>query len=304
MDAENVGGHGVEVAGQGDRMYPGPPMSAASTVPADSVVVTVAPTGSEPTWANNPNIPYTPEEIVLEAVRAADAGAGVVHVHVRTDDGRPSSEQKRFAEVISGVRSSSRLLSCVSTGGGTGMRMDERLSGAHADPDAVGVEVGSLNFSGEPFVTSAADTAGVIEVARSYGKPLEIEAFDLGHVVDGAALIDSGALPAGTPFNLVFGVRGGAPSTSSALRAMADHLPAGSPWTITAIGRHQIPMLLQALAMGAPGIRVGFEDNVYLRRGVLAGSNAELVELAVSLAERMGRRPATPEECRAYFGIA
>jgi 3-keto-5-aminohexanoate cleavage enzyme len=270
---------------------------------SDSVVITVAPTGSEVTRTNNPKVPYTPEEIVAEAVLAAGAGAGIVHVHVREDDGAPSADLRRFQAVISGIRAASSLLSCVSTGGATGMTMDERLAGAHADPDAIGVETGSLNFSGHPFVTSAADTATVIETAASYGKPLEVEAFDLGHVVDAAELIDAGALPPATPFNLVFGVKGGAPATASALRAMADHVPTSSPWTITAIGRHQTPMLLQALLMGAPGIRVGFEDNVYLRRGVLAGSNAELVELAASLADLVGRRPAEPDECRAYFGL-
>jgi len=268
----------------------------------DAVVITVAPTGSEVTRANNPNVPYTPAEIVAEATRAGDAGAGVFHVHVREDDGRPSSDQKRFETVISAIRASSSLLSCVSTGGGTGMTMEERLAGAHSDPDAVGVETGSLNFSGEPFVTSAADTARVIEVAAARGKPLEVEAFDLGHVVEAAGLIEAGALPPATPFNLVLGVRGGAPATASALRAMVELVPAGSPWTITAIGRHQTPMLLEALLMGAPGIRVGFEDNVYLKKGVLAGSNAELVELAVSLAGLVGRRPAEREECLAYFG--
>jgi 3-keto-5-aminohexanoate cleavage enzyme len=270
---------------------------------SDTVVITVAPTGSDVTRANNPNVPYTPAEIVAEAVRAGSAGAGVVHVHVRGDDGAPSADLKRFETVISGIRASSSLLTCVSTGGGSGMTMEERLAGAHGNPDAIGVETGSLNFSGQPFVTSGADTARVIEIASSYGKPLEVEAFDLGHVVDASELIDSGALPPGTPFNLVFGVKGGAPATASALRAMADHVPPGSPWTVTAIGRHQTPMLLEALLRGAPGIRVGFEDNVYLRRGVLAGSNAELVELAVSLADLVGRGPAGAAECRAYFGL-
>lgn len=183
------------------------------------------------------------------------------------------------------------------------MTFEERLAGAYADPDAVGVETGSLNFGPVPFVTSGAETLEVIEVARSFGKPLEVEAFDLGHVIAGAELIDLGELATGTPFNLVFGVAGGAPPTTAALTAMAGHVPASSPWTITAVGRHQTRMLMAALSLGAPGIRVGFEDNVYLRRGELACSNAELVEQAVGLCQLVGRRPANPEECRAYFGI-
>jgi len=270
---------------------------------SDAVVITVAPTGTEVTRANNPNVPYTPEEIVEESLRAGSAGAGIVHVHVRNDDGTPSADAAKFEAVISGIREHSRMLTCASTGGGIGMHMEERLAGAHADPDAVGVETGSLNFGETPFITTPAQTAQVIQVARSYGKPVEVEAFDTGHVVAGAALVDSRILPVGTPFNLVFGVQGGAPPTASALDAMVAHLPEGSPWTITAIGRHQTRMLLRALLMDAPGIRVGFEDNVYVKKGVLARSNAELVEHAVHLAELVGRRPASADECREYFGL-
>ncbi len=269
----------------------------------DAVVITVAPTGTEVTRANNPNVPYTAAEIADESLRAGDAGAGIVHVHVRDDDGTPSADRSKFEAVISQIRARSNLLTCASTGGAVGMSLAERLEGAHADPDAVGVETGSLNFGDTPFITTPAESAEVVRVARSYGKPLEVEAFDIGHVVAGATLVAGGALPVGTPFNLVFGVQGGAPPTSSALAALVAHVPAGSPWTITAIGRHQTPMLLRALLMDAPGIRVGFEDNVYLKRGLLARSNAELVEHAVHLAELVGRHPADTAGCRAYFGL-
>ncbi|MGH9304298.1 MAG: 3-keto-5-aminohexanoate cleavage protein [Acidimicrobiales bacterium] len=270
---------------------------------SDAVVITVAPTGSEPTRADNANIPYLVDEIVAEALRAGSAGAGIVHVHVREDDGRPSAELARFKGVIDQVRSASEMLCCVSTGGGTDMSLDDRIAGVFADPDAVGLETGSLNFGGVPFVTSGADTARVIEVAARFAKPIEVEAFDLGHVIEGAELLARGSLPTQTPFNLVFGVRGGAPSTVSALSAMVGEVPEGSPWTVTAVGRHQARMIMGALALGAPGIRVGFEDNVYLRRGVLATSNAQLVEQVVGLCELVGRRPADPEECRSYLGM-
>lgn len=273
------------------------------TVSPDAVVITVAPTGSEPTRNDNPGVPYLRKEIADEALRAGSAGAGVVHVHVRDDVGRPSAERDAFRDVIASIHGHSSMLCCVSTGGATGMTLDERLSGAYADPDAIGVETGSLNFAGVPFLTSAADTARVIEVARVMGKPLEVEAFETGHVATAAELIEQGSLEEGTPFNLVFGVPGGAPATASALQSMVTHVPAGSGWTVTAVGRHQTRMLMGALLLGAPGIRVGFEDNVYLRRGVLARSNAELVEQAVGLCELVGRRPADEEECRAYFGI-
>lgn len=273
------------------------------TLPTDAVVITVAPTGSEPTRRDNPSVPYLPAEIADEAVRAGSAGAGVVHIHVREDDGRPSADRRRFEEVVSSIHARSGMLCCVSTGGATGMSVEERLAGAYASADAVGVETGSVNFAGVPFVTSGSDTARVIEIARSLGKALEVEAFDIGHVATGADLIDQGVLAPGTPFNLVFGVAGGSPATAGALYSMVTHVPGGSPWTVTAVGRHQTRMLMGALLMGAPGIRVGFEDNVYLRRGVLAHSNAELVEQVAQLCELVGRRPAEAAECRAYFGL-
>jgi 3-keto-5-aminohexanoate cleavage enzyme len=267
----------------------------------DPVVVTVAPCGAEVTREDNPNVPYTPLEIARESVRAFEAGATVSHLHVREPDGTPSGRLELFRETIDRIRADSEMLTMVSTGGAVGMGIDERSTGIEAGPDIAGVETGSLNFGEEPFVTTPEQARGIIDRAVARKIALEVEAFDVGHVVAALRMVEQGQLPSPLRVNLVLGVPGGIDASPSGLRAMLDPLPAGTPWTVTAVGRHQRRMLALALLHGASGIRVGLEDNVYRRRGVLAGSNAELVEDAVALVNLLGRRVATAAEAAEHF---
>src|SRR6266516_540623 len=178
------------------------------------------------------------------------------------------------------------------------MPMAERMGGLDAVPDMAGVETGSMNFGEEPFVTVPADASRVIERAGELGIALESEMFDVGHVVQAVAMLERGELPPPLRANLVFGVPGGIDASPEALDAMLRPLPPAAYWSITAVGRHQRRMLALALLRGASGIRVGFEDGVYLRRGVLAGSNAELVADAAELVGTLGRRVASIDEAR------
>lgn len=268
------------------------------------VVITVAPTGAEVTRANNPNIPYSPEEIAEEAIGASREGAAVAHLHVRKDDGTPAADAELFQRTIAAIRTGSEMLTMVSTGGAVWMTMEERMTGIEADPDVIGIEVESLNFDGDPFITSNEDIRKLAAEADRWGKPLEIEAFDVGHVATGVRLIDEGVLPRGTAFNLVVGVPGGMPADFRGLQLMADFVHDRSPWGVTAIGRNQTRMLAQAMMLGAQCIRVGFEDNVYLKRGVLAESNAALVRQATDVAEKLGFEIGNVDDARAYFGLS
>ena len=262
------------------------------------VVVTVAPTGAEVTRADNPALPHTPNEIAADVIACAEAGAAVCHLHVREEDGSPSSRPELFAETIERIRERSAIVTMVSTGGAVWMPMEERMTGLEAGPDLAGVETGSMNFGEDPFVTVPADARRVIERAAEHGIGLEAEMFDVGHVVAGVRMLERGELPEPLRANLVFGVPGGIDATSEALDAMLRPLPEGTHWSITAVGRHQRRMLALAVLHGARGIRVGFEDGVYLRRGVLATSNAELVADAADLVRTLGRRVATIDEAR------
>ena len=186
----------------------------------------------------------------------------------------------------------------VSTGGAVWMSIGERITGLAARPDLAGVETGSMNFGEDVFVTTPADARGVVERAVELGIGLEAEMFDVGHVVAAVRMLERGELPAPLRANLVFGVPGGIDATPEALEAMLRPLPRRTHWSVTALGRHQRRMLALAILRGAGGIRVGFEDGVYVRRGVLAASNAELVADACELVATLGRRPATIAEAR------
>jgi 3-keto-5-aminohexanoate cleavage enzyme len=260
---------------------------------ANPVVLTVAITGADVFRENNPNIPYTTEEIADSSIGAGEAGATVVHLHVREDDGTPSGRPELFKDVIERIRAGSDLLTMVSTGGANDMTIDERTTGLEANPDISGVESGSMNFGDETFITPPPAGRGIIERATGAGIALEVEAFDVGHVVSAVRWLEEGVLPPPLRINLVFGVPGGIDATPEALMAMVRPLPGDAFWTVTCIGRHHQRLLGLALLLGAPGIRTGLEDVAYISRGVLAPSNAALAEMAVTLAGSLGREVAT-----------
>jgi 3-keto-5-aminohexanoate cleavage enzyme len=262
------------------------------------VVVTVAPTGAEVTRADNPALPHTPAEIAADVAVCVDAGASVCHVHVREEDGSPSSRRELFEETIELIRQRTPIVTMVSTGGAVWMPMEERMTGLEAKPDLAGVETGSMNFGEDAFVTVPADARRVVERAGELGIGLEAEMFDVGHVVAAVRMLERGELSPPLRANLVFGVPGGIDATPEALDAMLRPLPADAHWSVTAVGRHQRRVLALAVLRGAGGVRVGFEDAVYLRRGVLAASNAELVADACDLVRALGRQVATIDEAR------
>ena len=270
---------------------------------AAPVVITVAPTGAEVTRDHNPALPYTPEEIAADAIACANAGAAVVHLHVREPDGTPSSRVELFRETIGLIREQSSMVTMVSTGGAVWMSVDERITGLDAAPDLAGVETGSLNFGDEAFVTTRPDALEIVRRATESGIGLEVEAFDVGHVTQAVRMLQRGELPAPMRINLVFGVPGGIDASPQALDAMLRPLSEDTYWSITAIGRHQRRMLGLAILHGASGVRVGFEDNVYRAQGLLASSNAEFVQDAADLVHVLGRRVASIAESRFLLGL-
>lgn len=270
---------------------------------ADPVVLTVAVTGADVFRENNPNIPYTTAEIAESSIAAAEAGATVAHLHVREDDGTPSGRPELFVDVIERIRAGSNLLTMVSTGGSNDMTIEERTTGLQARPDISGVESGSMNFGDETFITPPPAGRGIVEAAKRDGIALEVEAFEVGHVISAVRWLEQGLLPGPMRINLVFGVPGGIDASPEALEAMRRPLPPETFWTVTCIGRHHRRMLALALLHGAPGIRTGLEDVAYISRGVHAESNAALVEMAVELTRSLGRELATPEQTRELLGV-
>lgn len=270
---------------------------------SDPVVITVAPTGSDVTRENNPNIPYTTAEIAASSIEAYEAGASVVHLHVREDDGTPCGRADLFADVIARIRADSGLIAMVTTGGSADMGIEDRVGGLSASPDIVGVESGSMNFGNDTFITPPEAAHGIIERAAAIGASLEVEAFEVGHVVQAVRWLEEGRISGPLHINLVFGVPGGIDASPGALDAMLRPLPPETFWTVTCIGRHQQRILALALLHGAPGIRTGLEDAVYLKKGVLAPSNAALVAATVELTRALGREVATPEQAKNLLGL-
>lgn len=268
------------------------------------VILTVAPVGAEVTRDHHPAVPFTPDEIALASLEAVAAGASVVHLHARLDDGTPTGDPQVFARAIRAIRAKADPVILVSTGGAVWMTIEERTRALEADPDMCSLETGSMNFGDDLFLTSRPDSIASAAKARAMNILPEIELFDVGHAVATARMLKEGTLTGPLNVNLVLGVPGGIDATPEAIPALLRPLPDDVRWTVTAIGRHQRRMLAIAALMGANGLRVGFEDNVYLRKGRLAASNAELVADIAALVANLGRRVATVAEARAILGCS
>ncbi len=273
------------------------------------VIVTVAPVGSIPTREDSPHIPITPDEVGAEARRSADAGAAVVHLHARDPKtGKPTPDVEVFRAYLEAVRSRCEAITQITTGGGAvtlGLSPAERLRAVvDLGPEMASLNAGSMNFGRKVF----ANPPDVIEMfARemdSAGVMPEFEVYDVGMVANVERLVLEPGLVSRRPrFGLVLGVAGGIPATVPNLAHLVSCLPGGASWQTIAIGRHQIPLGMVGVVMGGD-VRVGMEDNLYLSKGVLARSNAELVDKAVRVIRELGFEPASPSEARARLGLA
>ncbi len=272
----------------------------------EKLIITAAICGAEVTKAQNPNVPYTVEEIVREAKMAHEAGAAIVHLHVRMDDGTPTQSRDRFQECSEAIlKECPDVILIPSTGGAVGMSPEERLQSTDTTPtpEMATLDCGTCNFGDEIFDNT-------MPTMRAFGKRMlergikpEYECFEMGHLDTILTMARKGEVP-GAPmqFNFVLGVPGCTPATVDNLCWLVNKIPAGSTWTVTGVGRNAFPMAAAGIAMGG-NVRVGFEDNLYLSKGVLAQSNAELVEKVVRLAKELGREVATSDEARAILGL-
>ena len=272
----------------------------------EKLIITAAICGAEVTKEQNPNVPYTVEEIVREAKSAVDAGAAIVHLHVREDDGTPTQSHKRFQECTDAIRKACpNVILIPSTGGAVGMSPDERLGSTNTNPipEMATLDCGTCNFGDDIFDNT-------MPTMRAFGKRMiekgikpEYECFEMGHLDTILTMARKGEVP-GNPmqFNFVLGVPGCTPATVDNLCWLVNKIPAGSTWTATGIGRHAFTLAAPAIVMGG-NVRVGFEDNLYLERGVLAKSNGELVDKVVRMAKLLGRQVATSDEAREILSL-
>ena len=270
----------------------------------DKLIITACICGAEVTKEQNPNVPYTVEEIVREAKSAYDAGAAIIHLHVREDDGTPTQSAERFKECIDAIKKElPDVIIQPSTGGAVGMSNEERLAPTLLRPEMATLDCGTCNFGGDDIFVNTENT--IIEFANrmnELGIKPEVEVFDKGMVDMAIRLNKKGIIKSPMHFDFVMGVNGGISGTARDLNFMVESIPAGSTWTASGVGRAEFPMVTMAILMGGHA-RVGFEDNVYLSKGVMAKSNGELVEKVVRLAKELGREIATPAEAREILGL-
>ena len=265
----------------------------------EPLIITCALTGAEVTKEQNPAVPYTVAELAEAARGAAEAGASVIHLHARTDDGRPTQDAARFQEIIAAIRTACPdVIVQVSTGGAVGMSRAERLQPVALLPEMATLDCGTLNFGGDDiFVNTENDIIAFAKALQDARVAKELECFEKGHVDTVLRLVKKGQIRPPLHFSFVLGVNGGMTGEKRDFRFLRESIPADATYSVAGIGRYEFPLAELAIADGGH-VRVGLEDNLYVEKGVLAASNAQLVAKAAAIAARYGRRIATPAEAR------
>ena len=274
-------------------------------VPADRLLVTVAPTGAETTKADCPQLPTTLEELVATAVECETAGAAMIHVHVRDERHAPTLDLGRLTETVAALKESTDLVVQLSTGGSVHDPLEQRLKVLDAAPDSCSLTMGTTNFGDDVFSNPWPFVCELYQLSQERGIVPEFELFDLGHVHALSRLLATYGLPAGgrVHCDLVMGVPGGMNGTADALVASVRDLPAEvTSWSATGIGRSTLPVALAALSKGGH-LRVGMEDVLTISRGVPVESNRQLVERAIDLGRLAQRTPMTTGEARTLLGL-
>src|SRR6476469_1405649 len=277
----------------------------AASVPADRILITVAPTGAETSKQDCPQLPTTLEELVETARACEAAGAAMIHVHIRDGEHRPSLDLGRLTDTVQALRESTDLVVQLSTGGSVHDPLDLRLKVLDAAPDSCSLTMGTTNFGDDVFSNPWPFVCELYQLSQEGRVVPEFELFDLGQVHALHRLLDKYGLPYGGKVHcdFVMGVPGGMPGTADALVAGVATLPAEvTSWSATGIGRTTLPVALAALSKGGH-LRVGMEDVLTISRGVPVESNAQLVERAVEMAALAQRTPATTAEARALLGL-
>jgi 3-dehydrocarnitine:acetyl-CoA trimethylamine transferase len=287
------------------------------------VIITCALTGGATLSGKNKAVPVTPREIADSAIEAARAGAAIVHIHVRDPEtGQPSMRADLYRETVQRIRDSGvDVIINLTTGPGARFvpgDEDPRIGGAgttlkpwpervaHVEelkPEVCSLDVGSMNFGEHVFVNTPAHLRKMAEAIRKTGTKPELEVFDLGHIRLARRLVEDGLVAPPPLFQICLGIPWGAPATPETMLAMRSNLPAGAIWAGFGIGATQFPMVAQAVLLGGH-VRVGLEDNLYLRRGVLAPSNGALVERAAAIIDQLGEQPASAQEARSILTLS
>jgi len=261
------------------------------------LIITVAPNGAEVTKKDNPNLPITPEDIAEEAYNCYKEGTSIIHLHARDENGNPTQDPETYNEMIKLIKQRCNIIIQISTGGAIGMSTEERRSPLELKPEMASLTTGTVNFGDGVFYNPPTLIKSLAQEMKNLGIKPEMEIFDVGMIANAKKLIKEELINPPFQFGLIMGVPGGIPGTIKDLLHLVESLPEKSMWSATGIGKTHIPISVTAIALGG-NVRLGFEDNIYYEKGVLAESNAQLVIRIVRIAKEMGRKIATPDEVR------
>ena len=272
----------------------------------NKTIITVAVCGSVPTKEMNPAVPYTPKEIADSAIDSYKAGATIAHIHVRDPEtGVPTSDISLFSEVVDRIRNSCDMIINLTTSGinlkGENV-IEQRLEPVKLLPEICSFDIGSMNFQHRPFINSPEWGRLAAKRMREYGIKPEIEVFDMGHIRQAKHWLKEGLIDDPPYFQLCMGAGWGIEATPDNLLVMKNALPPGVIWSVLGVGRMQLPMITMAMLLGGH-VRVGFEDNIYLRRGELLKSNAQIVEVAANIIQQLQGEVANTNETREILGL-
>jgi len=270
------------------------------------VIIAVAITGSVPRKKDNPAVPITPSEQIESTHQAFEAGASLVHIHVRNPDESSSSDSALFAQVQEGVRKHCPGMIIQFSTGGRGRDPSARGSALHLKPDMASLATGSVNFPTIIYENSASFVEGLAAQMKEQAVLPEIEVFDLSHIYGARKLLDLGLINDHPHVQFVMGIKNALPAERRILDFLHSELKRVLPnatWTAAGIGRHQTDVISWVLERNGEGVRTGLEDNIRITKDRLACSNAELVQMARETCAKYGRRPATPTEARALLRL-
>lgn len=268
----------------------------------EKLIITAAITGAETTKEMNPNLPCTAEEQAQAAFECWQAGASIVHLHVRDENLKPSQSVALFEKVSKKIRDRCDIILQYSTGGAVGTPVQERLKPLALKPEMASLNVGSINFGDEVFENLPKDVEVLAREMKKLNIKPEIEVYDLGMLEYGVSLVRAGIISAPAHFQFVLGTKFGISGNPENFFTMKSKLPEGSTFAVAGVGRNQLQVAPLAIVSGGH-VRVGFEDNLYFSKGVLAKNNAELVKRIKDLANILQRDTASVAETKKILGL-
>ena len=270
----------------------------------EKLIITAAICGAEVMKEHNSYVPYTVDEIATEAFKAYKAGASIIHLHVREDDGKPTQNKDRFRDVMNEIQKRcTDVIIQPSTGGAVGMSNDERLQPTLLNPEMCTLDCGSVNFGGsEVFINTEDDIKYFSERIYERGILPELECFGKSHVDQVLSLYRKKFIHDHLHFSFVLGVNGGQNGEERDFHFLRESIPQHATYSVAGVGRYEFSLAELAIKYGGH-VRVGLEDNIYLEKGVLAKGNADLVNKVVEIAKKYGRAIATPAEARRVLHI-